>query len=106
MLKLFMLMIININWDNITNPIYELFAGNESQGLGGVIGNDPMLLGAFIFLVLFVLTLILGLGMLVGSVVIIPSLFAVFNYVPDLRIIVAIICGLIFGLGLHRLIRR
>ena len=106
MLKLFILLIININWDNITNPIYELFAGNESQGLEGVIGNDPMLLGAFIFLILFVLTLMFGLGMLVGSVVIIPSLFAVFNYIPDLRIIVAIICGLIFGLGLHRLIRR
>ena len=106
MLQSLILLLIDINWNNITNPIYELFVGNESQGIEGVLGNDIMLLGAFLFLILFVLTLMFGLGMLVGSVVILPSLFAVFNYIPDLRIIVAIICGLIFGLGLHRLIRR
>ena len=65
-----------------------------------------MLLGAFVMIVFLVLTLILGLGMLVGSVVLIPSLFSIFNYIPDLRIIVAIICGLLFGMGLHQLIRR
>lgn len=70
-----------------------------------IIGDD-MLFGLFIFMILFILTLMFGLGMLVGSVVIIPSLFAVFQYIPDLRIIVAIICGLVFGLGLHRLVRR
>lgn len=98
--------VLNINWENITTPIYELFMGNETNAVEGVIGNDPMLLGGFLFLILFVLTLILGLGMLVGSVVIIPTLFSIFNFIPDLRIIVAIICGLLFGLGLHQLIRR
>ena len=95
-----------MNWENITTPIYELFIGNETSGVQGVLGNDPMLLGAFVMIVFLVLTLILGLGMLVGSVVLIPSLFSIFNYIPDLRIIVAIICGLLFGMGLHQLIRR
>jgi len=97
---------VDLNWSIITDGIYELFAGNETSGLDGVIGNDPILIGAFIFLVLFILTLIFGLGMLVGSVVFIPTMFALFQFIPDLRIIVAIICGLVFGLGLHRLIKR
>lgn len=105
---------LNINWSQITDPIGKMFSGGETyiglDGLNhtttGIIGADPMLLGAFIFFVLFVLTLMFGLGMLVGSVVIIPSLFAVFQYIPDLRIVVAIICGLVFGLGLHKLVRR
>lgn len=105
---------ININWSAITDPIGRMFLGGENYtGLDGlphvtqgILGNDPMLLGAFIFFVLFVLTLMFGLGMLVGSVVIIPSLFAVFNYIPGLKIVVAIICGLVFGLGLHKLVRR
>ena len=100
------LLLIDLNWDNITRPIYELFAGNDTTGVEGVIGNDPMLIGAFLFLTLLILTFMFGLGMLVGCVVIIPSLFAVFDFVPDLRIIVAIICGLLFGLGLNQLIRR
>ncbi len=106
MLDFFILLIIDLNWSEITNPIYELFAGNESSGVSGVIGADPMIIGAFIFVALLILTLMFGLGMLVGTVIIIPSLFAVFDFIPDLRIIVAIITGLIFGLGLHRLIRR
>jgi hypothetical protein len=104
---------ININWSEIVDPLEKMFLGGQNytdlsgvpQTTQGIIG-DPMLLGAFIFIVLFILTLMFGLGMLVGSVVIIPSLFAVFNYIPDLRILVAIICGLVFGLGLQKLIRR
>ena len=106
MMQFLTLLLIDLNWDNITRPIYELFAGNDTTGVEGVIGNDPMLIGAFLFLILLILTFMFGLGMLVGSVVIIPSLFAVFDFVPDLRIIVAIICGLLFGLGLNQLIRR
>jgi hypothetical protein len=107
-------MAININWSQITDPIGRMFSGGETyiglDGLNhtttGIIGNDPMLLGAFVFFILFVLTLMFGLGMLVGSVVIIPSLFAVFQWIPTFQVIVAIICGLVFGLGLHRLVRR
>ena len=94
---------IDLNWSKIIDPIYELFMGNEEM-MG--IFESELLLGGFIFLVLMLMTLMFGLGMLIGSVVIIPSLFAIFNYVPNLRVIVAIILGLMFGLGLNRMIRR
>lgn len=68
-------------------------------------GSD-LVLGVMIFLFFFVFTLILGLGMLVGSVVILPSMFLVFEYVPDLKIFVAIFAGLFVGMGLHKFINR
>jgi len=97
--------IINIDWDGILGPIGELFLGDGGE-LEGVIGDNIMIVGLFIFLVLFLMTLMMGLGMLIGSVVIIPSLFAVFQYIPSLQIIVAIICGLIFGFALNRIVKR
>lgn len=97
---------LDINWSGIIDPIYELFAGNTTKGLNGIFNGNELLLGVFILLLFFVLTLLFGLGILIGIVVLLPSLFAVFGYIPNLRIIIAIICGLIFGLGLHRLVRR
>lgn len=110
-------MAINVNWSQIIDPIGKMFRGGETyvgldglnhttQGILGTFSGDPILMGVFVFFVLFLLTLIFGLGMLVGSVVIIPSLFAVFQWIPTFQVIVAIICGLVFGLGLHRLVRR
>jgi hypothetical protein len=96
---------IDLNWGNITRPIYELFMGNETAGVTGVIG-DEMLLGVFLLLIFMILTFMFGLGMLIGSPVIIASLFAVFKWIPNLRVVVAIIIGLLFGLALHRLIKR
>jgi hypothetical protein len=104
---------INVNWSSITDPIGRMFNGGSwvdpvtghAQSITGIMG-DPTMTGMFIFLILFVLTMVFGLGMLIGSVIIIPSLFAVFEYIPELRILVAIICGLIFGMGLHRLVKR
>jgi len=106
-------MAIDVDWGSITDPIGRLFSGGNwtdpSTGLThdieGIMG-DPLLTGLFIFLIFFVLTMVFGLGMLIGSVIIIPSLFAVFQYIPELRIIVAIMCGLIFGIGLHKLVKR
>jgi hypothetical protein len=107
------LFVIPVNWSAITDPIGRMFNGGSwidpatgtTHSITGIMG-DPTLTGLFLFLILFVLTMVFGLGMLVGSVVIIPSLFAVFQYIPELRILVAIICGLIFGMGLHRLVKR
>lgn len=96
---------VDINWSAVLDPIGDLFFGN-SEGLDGVIGENEMLVGLFLFTVLFLFTLIMGLGMLVGSVAIIPSLFAVFNYIPSLQMIVAIICGLLFGFALNKIVRR
>jgi len=96
---------ISLDWSDILDPIGELFLGDGAD-VEGVIGDNLMIVGLFIFLVLFIMTLTMGLGMLIGSVAIIPSLFAVFQWVPSLQIIVAIVCGLIFGFGLNRIIKR
>jgi len=96
---------INIDWDGLLTPIGELFTGDGGT-TEGVIGSNLMVVGLFIFLILFLFTLMMGLGMLIGSVVLIPSLFAVFHYIPSLQIIVAIICGLLFGFALNRIVRR
>lgn len=96
---------LSTDWSEILDPIGELFTGDGGD-LEGVIGDNLMIVGLFIFLVLFLFTLMMGLGMLVGSVVLIPSMFAVFQYIPSLQIVVAIICGLLFGFALNRIVRR
>lgn len=99
------LLIIDIDWGDYTDPIYELFMGSE--GTEGVLGNDAgYLLAAFIFIIFLILTLMFGLGMLIGSVILIPASFAIFDFVPPFRIVFALIAGLVFGLALHKLVRR
>lgn len=94
---------VNVNWSNIIDPIHDMFLGNEdTEG----IMEDETFVGIFIFVVLLIFTLFAGLGMIIGSVVIIPSLFAIFQYVPSLQIVVGIISGLIFGFALHRIVKR
>jgi len=107
---------LEVNWTGIFDGIGRMFTGGnytDSQGndksvtgiFGG--GQDTMaLFGLFIFLILFLLTALFGMGILVGSVVIIPSVFAVIGYIPELRVVVAIIAGLIFGMGVNRFVRR
>jgi hypothetical protein len=97
---------IDLDWGKLIDPIYEMFMGNATKGITGMFEGNTMLLGAFILIIFLILTMMFGLGMLVGTVVIIPALFAVFGFIPDLRIIIAIIAGLLFGLGLHKLVRR
>jgi len=92
-----------VDWNGIINPIKELFFGTDT--MTGIIENE-MVVGMFIFLILFTLTLMMGLGMVVGSVTIVPALFAVFDWVPSLRILVAIISGLLLGFALNRIIKR
>ena len=99
------LMLIDIDWSDYTDPIYRLFMGNETTT--GILGNDAgILLAAFIFLIFLILTLMFGLGMLVGAVILIPASFAAFSFYPSFRIVFAILAGLIFGLALHKLVRR
>jgi len=99
-----------VSWDNIFQKIGTLFMGNETVngifGGGNPGGGDPILAGVFLFIILFILTAIWGLGMMIGSAVIIPITFSVFQFIPGLKIIVAIICGLVFGIALHKLVRR
>jgi ABC-type transport system involved in multi-copper enzyme maturation permease subunit len=81
---------------NVT-PIMGIFGGGQ---------DTTALLGLFIFMILFILTAMWGLGILIGSVAIIPSIFVLIGYIPQFTIVVAIILGLLFGLGLNRFVRR
>jgi len=105
---------IDLNWNDVIDPIGRIFTGGNITDpitgnithVTGMFEGDPMIFGAFLFIAFLLLTLMFGLGLLIGSVILIPISFAVFKYIPDLRIIIAIFSGLIFGLALHRLIRR
>lgn len=106
---------INVNWTGIFDGIGRLFTGGNWTDPNGIVhpitgifgGFDSMaLMGLFLFMILFILTAMWGLGILIGSVAIIPSAFAVIGYLPELKIILAIILGLLFGLGINRFVKR
>jgi hypothetical protein len=84
-------------FNEATDPINELFIS--------IFGSE-LIIGVFLFIIILIFTFIFGLGMLVGSVVLIPALFLVFGFIPSGRIILAIILGFFVGIGLNRLIRR
>jgi hypothetical protein len=79
--------------EEIGNAFHLLFGSKE-------------ILGVFVFLVIMILTFIFGFGMIVGSVVLIPAMFLVFEFIPSAQVMFAIIIGIIVGLGLQKLIRR
>lgn len=105
---------LSVNWSNIVDPVGRMFTGGNitdpitgnTTHVTGMFGGDPTLFAVFLFLAFLLLTLMFGLGLIVGSVVLLPISFYIFRWVPDFRIIVGILAGLIFGLALHRLIRR
>lgn len=103
---------INTAWANITGAIGDMFLGNSTQGVEGIFGGmggsaiGEIILGLMILMFFLFLTIVYGMGMVVGSAVLIPSLFAVFQFIPPLRIIVAIVLGIVLGLGLHRFVKR
>jgi len=106
---------INVNWSSIVDPIGRMFTGNwnTTDPATGIVTNhigmfygDTTLFGLFLFMIFLLLTLIFGIGLLIGTVILIPASFAVFQYIPDLRILIAIMAGLLFGIALHKLIRR
>lgn len=99
---------LNVNWSQIIDPIQRMFMGGVDPNTGlpiqGIIGGDPIFMAIFLFMFMFILTAVLGLGFLVGSVVIIPTAFLIFQWVPELRIFFAIILGGLLGLMLNKLI--
>lgn len=106
--------VIPVDWNTITDGISRLFLGGNwtdpstgtSHYVTGLLGGDPIIVAMLIFLFFLIMVGLFGMGMLIGSVVILPMLFFLFQWIPPLRIVVAIIIGIIFGIGLHRIIRR
>jgi len=84
-------------WDSLVNPFSSL--------ADDLIGN-PMLIGAvvFMFFILFMLVLFIPFEGMV--VCLIPMFFIVFTWIPQLRIVVAIVVGIGIGLGLIKWVRR
>jgi len=93
-------MAANINWTDIIDPISRMFTAPN-----GIFGSE-LIAALFLFMVFLILTAVFGMGMLIGSVIIIPSMFLVFEYIPTLKIAAAIIIGLLFGIGLNKLVKR
>jgi hypothetical protein len=89
----------------IADPSFGDVGEEIGEAFGLLFGSD-VILGIFVFLVIMILTFIFGFGMIVGTVVIIPGMFLVFEFIPSARIMFALIIGLIVGLGLQKLIRR
>ena len=96
-MNMFLSLILMNIIEEVTGPIGETFAD--------LFGSE-LILGVFLFMIILIFTFIFGLGMIVGSVVLIPAMFLVFKYIPSGRIILAIMLGLLFGMALNRLIRR
>jgi len=98
---------LDVNWSQIIDPINRLFMGgidpNTGNPINGIIG-DPIFMAIFLFMFMFILTAVLGLGFLVGSVIIIPTAFLIFQWVPELRIFFAIILGGLLGITLNKFI--
>jgi len=76
-----------------------------SVGIGQIVGN-PMLLGflAFFFIVGFAVAVRLGEEALL--LILIPAFFLIFEFIPALRIITAIIIGIVIFILLMRIFRR
>ena len=82
---------------------------NISDAIGGTFSHlfgGEIAIGIFVFLFFVIITFILGLGILVGSVVLIPAMIVVSHFIGDFRIILAVILGLIFGMALNKMVRR
>lgn len=97
-------MVLDTDWGDIYREIGELFIGdNETTG---IFGGDNAVLGLFIITIIFIITFMLGITGIISIVIIIPTLFAVFNWIPELRLIVAIIAALAFGFVMNKIVKR
>jgi hypothetical protein len=108
-----------VGWGGIADSIARLFfGGNYTNSTGAVVpvngifsafGGEAvggMIAGLIILMFFLIITAIYGMGVLIGSSILIPAMFAVFQFIPPLRIIIAIVVGLILGLGFHKFVKR
>lgn len=84
-------------WDMLIDPFVDL-----SENLLG----NPLLIGAVILLFFIMFMLVLFIPFEAQVTIYIPMFFIVFEYIPSLRIVIAIIVGIGIGLGLIKWVRR
>lgn len=68
--------------------------------------GDPIFIGIAILIMIVGLIAFARLGMAAAVVILIPSLFVTFVFIEPLRIIAAILIGVIIAFGLLRLLRQ
>ena len=84
-------------FDNLTQP-FEYLANN-------LLAN-PLLIGMTIFLFFTLFMLLVFIPFEAMAPIELLICFAVFEYIPQLRIVVAILVGLVIGIGLIKWVRR
>jgi len=89
--------VLAVNWSSITQPFADM--GTDLIG-------QPALMGLIIllFFMLFALTLYIPFEGVV--VIMMPTLSLVFVYIPPLKIVVAVLVGLMIGMALIKWVRR
>lgn len=70
-----------------------------------IIGN-PLLIGAIIFLFFLMFAMYLRLPFTAVVIIMIPVSFLTFKYIPELRLVLAIMIAILVGLGLIKWTRK
>lgn len=70
----------------------------------GMLGN-PLNLGIFIFVILMSFGIFMRLGGDAMLVIMIPTMFVVFAFIPQLRLIIGIGIGIMFGIAILKATR-
>jgi len=84
-------------WDTFIDPFVYL-----AENLIG----HPILIGVVVFLFLTMFGLLMFIPFEAMVVIWIPTCFLIAYYIPPLQIVVAIMVGIVIGLGLLKWIRR
>lgn len=94
---LFSFLFVGTNWSSLLYPF---------ENMSNELISEPMLIGAIIFLFFLMFALVLYLPFSAVVVVMMPTLYVVFEYIEPLRIVVGILVGLLVGLGLLKWVKR
>lgn len=89
--------VLAINWSNIAQPFADM--GDDLIGM-------PSLIGLIILLFFLMFALVLYIPFEGVVAVMMPTLYLVFHFISPLRIVVAIMVGLMIGMALIKWVRR
>ena len=97
MLQALVTFVLAVNWSSITQPFADM--GTDLIG-------QPALIGLIVLLFFLMFALILYLPFEAVVCIMMPTLFLVFLYIPPLKIVVAVMVGLMIGMALIKWVRR
>lgn len=97
MLEALLFFIMDVNWSSITQPLIDM--GTDLIG-------QPSLIGLIVLLFFFLFALVLYIPFEGVVCIMIPTLYLVFDKLSPLRIVVAVMVGLMIGMALVKWVRR